>query len=139
MRRNMRFPVPLKDSNAAGVAKRDTLEFFVFNPGWHKPVELDDDPVVGGLVSSHDDGSRSSQMRLMRYSRQGLLARRKTPGGFEYEITMKGEDRLFYLWKKLGDTKTNGMLTSDEAERSTQLLNLKKEILEKRLRRLSDF
>jgi hypothetical protein len=53
MRRNVRFPVPLKDSNAPGIAKRDTLEFFVFNPGWHKPAEFDDDPVVGGPISLH--------------------------------------------------------------------------------------
>jgi hypothetical protein len=120
-----KFPLSPKDAEEASAVKRDTLEYFAYIHGWHSPQELEEDPVLAG--SQSPDKSRAIQMRLLRYSRQGLLSRRRAPRGYEYEITMKGEDRLFHLWEKLGDIKANanGELTPEEAERMTNVLNLK--------------
>jgi len=41
--------------------------------------------------------------------------RRRTSRGFEYQITIKGQDRLFYLWKKFGETNPDRKLTGKEA------------------------
>jgi hypothetical protein len=131
-----KFPLSLRDSEESSTIKRDTLEYFAYSRGWHIPQELEEDPVLAGPQSPNK--SRAIQMRLLRYSRQCLLSRRKAPRGYEYEITMKGEDRLFYLWDKLGDISANGELTPEEAERMTNVLNLKLLILDARKRALSD-
>jgi hypothetical protein len=131
-----KFPLSLKDHEEASVVKRDTLEYFAYSHGWHTPQELEEDPLLAGPQSPNK--SRAIQMRLLRYSRQGLLSRRRAPRGYEYEITMKGEDRLFYLWDMFGDSNANRELTPEETERMTKVLNLKLSILDARKRALSD-
>jgi len=126
-----KFPVAQKDADPPGLAKKDTLEFFLINPGWHPPSDLKDDPVLGSLLPPEE--SRAIQMRLMRYVRQGILIRRKASRGFEYKLTLKGEDRVFYLWDKFGDTNPERELTFEEENRIIELLNLKLAVLESRL------
>jgi hypothetical protein len=125
-----KFPLTRKDSEEEGAIKMDTLEYFVGFPGWHGPAELKDNPVLADSLLLK--GSRAIQMRLLRYSKQGLLSRRRAPRGYEYMITMKGEDRLFYLWNKFGITDACRKLTSEESESMRELLNLKLAILKSR-------
>ena len=67
-------------------------------------------------------------MRLMRYHRDGLLARKRRGKRFEYQITVKGEERLMYLWKKHGSYEVNKNLSPKEA-------NVKKKMAELRLKK----
>jgi len=60
----------------SGRVKADTLEFFATKPGWHSPSDLRVDPVLGAIYPRFPD-NKSIQMRLMRYSRLGILKRRK--------------------------------------------------------------
>ena len=135
-----KFPLSLSPEDPeSNTTKRDTLEYFAYNQGWHSPRDLEEggDPRLSSIRSPEE--SKAIQMRLLRYSRQGLLSRRRRNRGYEYAISMKGEDRLFYLCDKLGETSTKkGGLPPEEKEKMTNRLNLKLSILEARKRALSD-
>jgi hypothetical protein len=130
-----KYPVPNADVDLSGVVKEQTLEYFLLNPGWHRTVEIRRDSYLTDIVSPEE--SRAIQMRLVRYTRQGLLERRKRTNGFEYQISMKGEDRLFYLWDKFGETRVDSNLTEQERLTSEKLNDLKLTVLKRRLRILS--
>jgi hypothetical protein len=85
----------------SGRVKADTLEFFATKPGWHSPSDLRVDPVLGAIYPRFPD-NKSIQMRLMRYSRLGILKRRRAGRKYFYSITQAGKKRLVYFWEKLG-------------------------------------
>lgn len=112
----------------------DTLEYFAYHPGWHASKQVEKDLMLGRLKMPEQ--SRAIQMRLLRYSRQGLLARRRVERGYEYRLTTKGENRLFYFWEKLPEP--NDSKASDlEVQRFEQRLSLKLSLLENRRRELA--
>lgn len=127
-----RVPVPTFDE-----AKMKTLAYFAVTPGWHSVKQFLNDPLASegeSLVL----GTRSVPMRLFRYTRQGLLRRRRGRRGYEYEIAMRGEERLLHLWRK------NGLLDPQkgkiESERNALEVRLKVEnvLLEKHARILDE-
>lgn len=120
--------------DTSGRVKVDTLEFFVFHDGWHPINELLQDPVLAAPYSL-DRNSRAIHVRLARYAHRGLLVRRWRSGEYEYAITTKGEDRIIYLWDKLGYTDTMRTLTEDEKQ--LMELRLEKTIEIARKQRLS--
>jgi hypothetical protein len=130
-----RYPVTL-DSPKANEAKMQTLEYFATFPGWHTADELLRDPEVGGVYSA-DPATRAVQMRLMRYTDMGLLERKWDSGKYEYAITSKGEDRLFFLWEKHGylDTKKQ-QLSNEEMDEMEDRLSMIISIKEKRLEKI---
>jgi hypothetical protein len=93
--------VPLVNLDRSGRVKADTLEFFATKPGWHSPSDLRVDPVLGAIYPRFPD-NKSIQMRLMRYSRLGILKRRRAGRKYFYSITQAGKKRLVYFWEKLG-------------------------------------
>ena len=82
------------------VLKEIVLETFRIE--WHDAIYFSQRNLE--LVLYPSDLSRVS-MRLLRYYRQGLLARRRKFHRFEYILTSKGKYRLLYLWEKLGMLK----------------------------------
>ena len=130
-----RFPVSSEELDISGAVKKQTLEYFLLHPGWHKAMELRDDPELASLIPKEQ--SRAMQMRLVRYVRQGLLSRKRAARGYEYQMTVKGEDRLFYLWDKFGETRAEGELAPEERKTSIRLNSIKLGILETRLQTLS--
>jgi hypothetical protein len=113
----------------------ETLEYFLLNPGWSHTWTIRLSPELSSVVMGEEE-SHAIQMRILRYSRQGLLERRKSSGhrGFEYSITIKGEDRLFYLWEKMGKTRAEDNMTEEEKQTSKILNELKLKALKSRLR-----
>lgn len=99
-------------------------------------TEIADDPHLGNLFSSnlHPD-QRAVQMRLMRYARQGILQKRKSESGkgFEYRITERGEQRLYYLYEKFGDFDvTRSVMPVDEAVEKKERIDLMLSVLKSR-------
>ncbi len=127
------YRVPWVRPDTSGRVKVNTLEFFVFHEGWYSARALMKDPSLADIYSA-DPNSRAIQMRLARYAHDGLLMRRWQSGEYAYAITGKGEDRVRYLWKKLGYTDTNRELNG--VERLMVELRLQKslEIVRKRKR-----
>jgi hypothetical protein len=68
-------------------------------------------------------------MRLMRYYRDGLLAikrrcKKRRCKGFKYQITVRGEKRLLYLWKKHGSYEVDKKLSQKEATVKKKMVEL---------------
>jgi len=82
-------------------AKLQTLEYFVLTPGWHSAEEVQNDSLASRWEGAAPE-SRSVKMRLLRYSRMGLLAKTKVGRRWEYSVTTKGEERLLHLWRAGG-------------------------------------
>ena len=129
---------PISSDEELGEAKIATLEYFARRPGWHAASVLKEDSQIGTIRFVED--SRAIQMRLLRYVRQGLLRRRRKHVGYEYTITMKGEDYLFYLWEKTNaDNNNRDNEGSNKGEYETskkEFLELKLAILERRKARI---
>jgi hypothetical protein len=106
-----KFPLPL-DPDLTGKVKMETLQFFAFSLGWHSPKDAYADPFLEEPL--YESEWRCLSIRLLRYYRQGLLRRRRRSRSFEYSITTKGEDRLIYLWEKLGYLDFDRKLTEPE-------------------------
>jgi hypothetical protein len=119
-----RYPVAL-DSPKINQAKMQTLEFFLTFPGWHTPDELLKDSELGGIYFE-DPASKAVQMRLLRYWGMGLLKRRNRSRGYEYAITPKGEDRLFFLWRNGGylDGKKEGLSEAEMKEMEERFIKI---------------
>jgi hypothetical protein len=107
------FPYLPPFVDRTGKAKRDTLEYFLFHPGRHTPQERNADPYLGG---ADEIGEAAIQMRLLRYVGMGLLAREKVSRAWEYALTVRGEDRLLWLWNKFGVEEPPKDMTPEERE-----------------------
>ena len=108
-----RFPYPALFVDKTGRVKRDTLEYFLIHPGLHTPQELNADPYLG---SADETREAALQMRLLRYVAMGLLTREKVSRAWGYALTMRGEDRLLWLWDKFGVEEPPKDMTSEERE-----------------------
>lgn len=106
--RRQAYPFPHVKPDRSGRVKMETLQYFDSHPGGRSATEMLRDPVLGAKVAG-DGGDRALRMRLLRYSRDNLLRRRRKGGEYWYEITPSGEKRLIYLWEK------NGQLSPDNA------------------------
>jgi hypothetical protein len=99
------FPLPIMEVDRSGRIKCKTLEILLFKKyesgyDWFSAKELLSDSVF--QLYPYLSGWRCLSMRLLRYTRQGLLERIKIGRCFKYRLTRRGEDRLEYLWNKFG-------------------------------------
>lgn len=136
-----RYPFPPYDLDQASIVRLRTLEFFVFNEGWHTAEELRGDVVLGKWEPLFPR-SMAVQIRFLRYTRSGLLERKRRGHHYEYAITMKGERRWIYLLRSRGlleperaETLEEKNLVSTRREAVESILEKHKENLEEKLRR----
>jgi hypothetical protein len=96
-----RYPFPYVKPDRSGRVAAQTLEYFVHDPTSHAVTELLRDPILGNMLAK-DSGDKALRVRLLRYTRQGLLSRKWESGEYRYKITRPGENRLIYLWERAG-------------------------------------
>jgi hypothetical protein len=96
-----RYPFPYVKSDRSGRVAAQTLEYFVQHPTSHAVTELLRDPILGNMLAK-DRGDKALRVRLLRYTRQGLLSREWESGEYRYKITRPGENRLIHLWGRAG-------------------------------------
>jgi len=94
--RARKYPIPLMKIDRSGMIKLLTLETLIFE--WKSAKELLNDSIFETYIYLSD--WRCLSMRLLRYYRQGLLQRKKVGHCYKYKLSIKGEDRLYYLWNK---------------------------------------
>jgi len=105
--KHRKYPIALDDVDLSGKIKMMTLEWVLLKQnikGWCSVMDLYRNPIFR-LDHFYLSGSRCISIRLLRYYRAGLLQRRRKGRIFEYRLSRKGEDRLLYLWEKLGCLK----------------------------------
>ncbi len=95
-----RFPVPRFGVDRTGATKSRSLEFFALDTSWHSAREFCSSPIANEFLGL--EALKTVEMRLLRYSRAGLVKRRRRKRGYEYSISLLGEERLVYLWERLG-------------------------------------
>lgn len=121
-----------------------TLEHFAFTREWHTKEQFLEDPTVAEWENP-TPGTRVN-VRLLRYTRAGLLSRRRNERKYQYEyrLSPKGEDRYIYMLKDRG--LLNPANAKSMLEKETMLIrlaavkllrNLRKADLESELRQLS--
>ena len=98
-RTRRQYPVFVEPIDKTGRTKARTLEFFLNHKGPHKAKELYSDPEVASPLMK---GGRCIEIRLLKYCRMGLLSREREGRAYRYSITTEGENRLRYLWDRLG-------------------------------------
>ena len=126
-----RYPFPVWDVDRTGNVKRRTLEFFVFNEGWHTAERIRREPGLDTWEDIYPD-TRAVSIRLLRYTRAGLLQRREIrPHWYEYTITMEGERRWMFLAKKFGLLDPEKAKTVAERKEALERREEKVELLEK--------
>ena len=94
--RERKYPIPLMKIDRSGMIKLLTLENLIFE--WKSAKELLNDSIFETYIYLSD--WRCISMRLIRYYRQGLLRRKKVGHCYKYKLSIKGEERLYYLWNK---------------------------------------
>jgi hypothetical protein len=135
-----KYPYPAYDVDHSGLVKLRTLEFFVLNEGWHTPEGFRSDASLDKWEDIFPY-SKAVQMRFLRYTRLGLLERKKVSRNYEYEITMRGEQRWIHMSRRRGllePEKAKNLeeknLVSMRRERALELLKKHKMIVEEKLR-----
>lgn len=103
------YPYPAYDVDRSGFVKLRTLEFFVLNEGWHTPERFRREVALNKWEDMFPR-TLAVQMRFLRYTRLGLLARRRVGRHYEYAITMNGERRWVHM------LKTRGLLEPEKAK-----------------------
>jgi len=132
-----RYPFPSIEPDRSGKVAALTLEYFVSHPASHTATELTEDPTLGNTLA-RDMGDKALMVRLLRYSRQGLLRRKREGGQYRYEITRRGEKRMIYLWERSG-LLDPANVDSDAAREEMKLrLELVKSILKMQERKLKE-
>lgn len=135
---------PTFEVDLSGDIMIKTLEHFAFTRKWHTKEQFLADPAVAEWENP-TPGTRVN-VRLLRYTRAGLLNRRRNEGRYEYEyrLSPKGVDRYIYMLKDRG--LLNPANVKSALERETMLLRLavvkllrnqRKVDLESELRQLS--
>jgi len=104
-KRDREYPVPLEPLDLSGRIKAETLKTIFIEEtlqpgGWCTAEDLLKDPVVG--LRLYWSQRNAVSMELLRYYRQGLLLRRRRGRCYEYKLSEKGHDRLWYFWRKFG-------------------------------------
>ena len=142
-----RYPFPNFEPDRSGEVAALTLEYFVTHPTSHTATELTKDPVLGNTLA-RDQGDRALRVRLLRYSRQGLLRRKRERGQYHYEVTRRGENRLIHLWERaelLDPAKADSEAAREEMKARLELVKsilkaqekqLLEEIERKRIRKI---
>ena len=115
-----RYPYPPSYRvDRSGYVKLRTLESFVLGEPWQTCKSFLDD-VTSEKLESLFPHTATVQMRFIRYTRAGLLERRRVGKEYEYGITVKGEKRWIFLAGKMGlldPDKGNTPLEKSMAER----------------------
>jgi len=108
---------PTFEVDVSGTVMLNTLEYYAFVDGWSTKKQFLEDPIVAGWENPLP-GTRAN-VRFLRYTRAGLLSRRRTEAKyeFEYKLTPKGLDRYEWLLKSRGLLNPADALNDDEKER----------------------
>ncbi len=125
-----KFPVPSLPSRGFNESKMATLAYFAVTPGWHSQAQVKNDQLASDLERLFPR-MKSVSMRLLRYTKQGLLMRRRGKRGYEYAITMRGEERLLHLWRSKGLLDPDEAKTEDERKVVSTRLRLERVLLER--------
>lgn len=128
--RERKFPIPSLPASGFNESKMATLAYFAVTPGWHPQAQVKNDSLASNLERLIPR-SKSVPMRLLRYTNQGLLMRRKGKRGYEYAITMRGEERLLHLWRSKGLLDPDKAKTEDEMNAVYTRLRLERFLLER--------
>jgi hypothetical protein len=93
-----------------------TVEHFAFNKGWITKKQFLAD--LGVATWENPRPGTRLNVRLMRYTRSGLLQRRRTKQRYEYEyrLSPKGLDRYIYLLTSRGLLDAVHARTNNEKE-----------------------
>jgi hypothetical protein len=135
---------PTFEVDLSGDIMMKTLEHFAFTRKWHTKEQFLRDPAVAEWENP-TPGTRIN-VRLLRYTRAGLLSRRrnKLKHQYEYRLSPKGEDRYIYMLKDRGLLDPANAKSALEKETMLTRLaavklfrNLRKADLESELRQLS--
>lgn len=128
--RERKFPSPSLSTPAFNESKMATLAYFAVTPGWHPQAQVKNDRLASDLERLIPR-SKSVPMRLLRYTKQGLLMRRRGRRGYEYTITRRGEEWLLHLWRSKGLLDPDKAETEDEMKAVYIRLRLERVLLER--------
>jgi hypothetical protein len=97
--REKKYSFPTFKVDLSGAIMLQTLEHFAFTSGWSTKKQFLEDPTVAAWENP-TSGTRVN-VRFLRYTRAGLLQRRRTGGRYEYEyrLSSKGVDRYVFMLK----------------------------------------
>lgn len=114
--REKKYPFPTYEVDLSGGVMLNTLEHFAHTTRWHTKKQFLRDPMVADWEIP-TPGKRVN-VRLLRYTRAGLLSRRRREGRYEYEyrLSPKGEDRYIYILKSGGLLDPGNAKTPEEKE-----------------------
>ena len=83
----------------------------------------------GSILETHPylSGWRCNSMKLLRYTDQGLLKKKRFGRPWKYQLTAKGKKRLQYLWRKFGSLSFphDPTLTAEQREVKNKLVEKK--------------
>ena len=127
---NRGYPFSNTKPDRSGKVKMETLEYFHSHPGGHSATDMLEDPVIGAKPTN-DGGNTALRIRLMRYTRQGLLKRIWDMGEYRYDISEIGEKRLIHLWEHQGLLNPEGAHTLKEIDSAITRLEDVRSILER--------
>lgn len=106
--------MPRFEVDRTGATKARTLEFFALDQSWYSAKEFCTSPTANEFLGL--EALKTVEMRLLRYARVGLLKRRTRERGYEYSISLLGEERLVYLWERLGYLNESAASTAGDRE-----------------------
>jgi hypothetical protein len=130
--RPRRYPYPAYDVDRSGFVKLRTLEFFVLNESWHTPERFRREVALDKWEDMFPL-SNAVEMRFLRYTRLGLLKRRRVGRQYEYAITTVGERRWIYMLKKRGLLEPEKAKTLGEKNLATMRREKVLELLKRHL------
>lgn len=130
-KKRRRYPIPRVKPDRSGRIAAETLQYFVAHPGPHTATEVLRDRVVGKRPLA-DGGEKGIRMNLLHYSRQGLLRRERKGREYRYQITKSGENRLIFLWDRMGLTDPSKAASIEAREEMRRRLAIVDSILAER-------
>jgi len=131
-----KYPFPTFEVDLSGDIMLNTLEHFAFTNEWNTKKQFLEDPVVAGWENP-EPGTRVN-VRLMRYTRAGLLQRRRSGGKYEYEyrLSPKGLNRYVFMLKSRGLLDPSNAKTPEDKETMLNRIAVVKMLLAREVDRL---
>ena len=127
-----KYPFPTFGVDLSGDIMLGTLEYFAYAGGWRTKKQFLEDLEVASWENP-TPGTRVN-VRLLRYTRAGLLERRKKKKKYEYEyrLSSKGLDRYIFMLKSRGLLNPTNAKTAEQKEMMLNRIAVVRLLLEKR-------
>jgi hypothetical protein len=131
-----KYPFPTFGVDLSGDIMLGTLEYFAYAGGWRTKKQFLEDFGVASWENP-TPGTRVN-VRLLRYTRAGLLERRRTRKKtrkryeYEYMLSPKGLDRYIFKLKSRGLLNPTNAKTVDQKEMMLNRIAVVRLLLEKR-------